>query len=308
MASKRTLQSELRRIFGRVRKRERFESPLASQLLEGLHSAIVSSAIAKCVDLNVLANTSAIAKANSFLLLANLRGVAEDLIVLEYLKTFSPEDANKFLVLRQRQTTHDGMLTQLHFFKANNPFQPVVGGKVETLERLLEKDRGEIRDFWTAVGSPRKNGPTIKDMAASSGLTQTYDYIYFLSSNFVHFNPHTLMRMGWGPETGPFQFSVHNFAAYYADLASFYCAVLFVGFFYRVGSAHFSPHLEADVLKILEAIDDFPRWPEIVTFEEMNLRPPMLPFMAHAMRRAMEGSDEQIPYGAILREVRGLPG
>jgi hypothetical protein len=198
------------------------------------------------------------------------------------------------------------MLTQVRFFEANNPFQPVVGGSATKLQNLMLADRNDLRAFWKAQGVAKKNGPTVKDMADRTGLAQTYEYIYFLSSNFVHFNPHALMRMGWGPEEGAFRFSVHNFARYYADLASFYGAVLFVGFFYRIGTGYFSDETSADTEAILKAIDDVPRWPEIVTFEELNRRPPMLPFMSYAMRKAMEDSDEQIPYGAILREVRGM--
>jgi Family of unknown function (DUF5677) len=48
----------------------------------------------------------------------------------------------------------------------------------------------------------RRDGPTIKDMALEVGLTFTYDYIYFVSSNFVHFNPQGLLRMGWGGMDG----------------------------------------------------------------------------------------------------------
>src|SRR6185437_9179648 len=255
--------------------------PPASELKRRFDEAILSAAIAKCLDLNLLINKRSKGEHNPFLFLANLRGVAEDLIVLQFLATIPTTKRRRLLGLIQRLNTHSGMLTQVKFFAANNPFQPVAGGSEATLETLRKADRDALRAFWKSQGESKKDGPSVRDMAERVGLPQTYEYIYFLSSNFVHFNPHTLMRMGWGPEEGPFRFSVQNFTGYYADLASFYGVLLFLGFFFRSGTGYFSTESVTDVEMILQIIDDVPRWPEIVTFEEMNRKPPMLPFLAH---------------------------
>jgi hypothetical protein len=304
--ARKTLQSELYGPFERIQRREVFESPLASKLKDRIDEAMLNAAIAKCVDLNVLINSRKVAKRNAFLYVANLRGVAEDLIYLQFLQKMGARPRRQLLRHIQRFHLHSGLLTQVRFFSANNPFQPVAGGSANELEDLRVADRDALRAFWKAQGETRRDGPSIKDMADRTGLTQTYEYIYFLSSNFVHFNPHTLLRMGWGPEQGPFRFSVHNFSSYYIDLASFYAAVIFIGFYYRLGTGLFSRETAVDVEEVLKAIDDVPRWPELVTFEEMNREPPMPYFLSHAMRKVTENDEESVPYGAILREVRGV--
>lgn len=179
------------------------------------------------------------------------------------------------------------------------------GGKAELSARRVECRR-MLREFWKGVGETKRDGPSVRDMAERTGLVYTYEYIYFLSSNFVHFNPLTLMRMGWGPNEGPFRFSVHNFSKYYLDVASFYGAVIMLGFYFRVGQDLFAPGSHQAILDLLESIDEVPRWPEIITYEELNRKPPILHFMARALRKATEDSEENVPYGAILKEVRGI--
>lgn len=301
------LQAALNTVFKRIKKREVFETASTTDLRDKLDEAILIAAIGKCVEMNVLINNRRLSKENGFLFLANLRGVAEDLIVLQFLAKMPDHHRLEYVTLIHSQNLHKGLLTQVRFFEANNPFQAVAGGDPSKLEELSTEDRNKLRDFWRRVGESNRDGPSVRDMAARTGLKQTYEYIYFLSSNFVHFNPNTLMRTGWGPEEGPFRFSVHNFSRYYADLASFYGAVLFVGFFFRLGKGHFSPKCDKDVHRILKIIDAVPRWPEIVTLEELNRKPSMLGFLARAMRKVAQDVDPNIPYGAILREIGAVP-
>jgi hypothetical protein len=307
MAKHATFQSALRGAFRRIQKREVFESPPISEFKVRLDEAILGASLSKCVNLNLLVNEAKYSGENAFLFLANLRGVAEDLIVLQFLATMCAADRVKYLTLLQVQNLNAGLLTQARFFEANNPFQPVVGGGDSNLETFKTRDRDALRAFWKSIGETKKDGPTVRDMSERTGLNQTYEYIYFLSSNFVHFNPHALLRTGWGPEEGPFRFSIHNFSQYYADLASFYGAVLFVAFYNRLGQGYFTASCSADVDRILEILDEVPRWPELVTFEEINKRPPTLQgFLTRAMRKVAQEQGEDIPYGAILREARGL--
>src|SRR5277367_6218338 len=124
-------------------------------------------------------------------------------------------------------------------------------------------------------------------MAETVGLKVTYEYIYFAASNFVHFNPHALMRTGWGPETGPFTFSVGNFGGYYRDLAAFYGAILYIGYAATFGSL-FQEQREfnEDIEEIEDILMRTPRWPELVTFKELNLPLPPQPRrpVLHAVR------------------------
>ena len=110
----------------------------------------------------------------------------------------------------------------------------------------------------------------LRDMAEDVGLISTYEFIYFSASNFVHFNPHALFRTGWGAEHGPFTFSIRNMSGYYQSFSSFYGAVLFIGFQASFGSDHFKVDLETEINRLIELIGYVQRWPEIITFEEMN--------------------------------------
>src|SRR4051812_25494203 len=234
MTNARTMQSELLKIFRRINRREGFEIPSVAALKANRFRAIVSASISKCLQLNTFIN-QAKNREITFLFIANLRGIAEELIFLQFLSTFGHTDREKLIDLIHVSRLHDGLLAQVKFFGENNPFQPVVGGKPVHLQSLRASDRAKLRAFWAGHGESKKDGPSIRDMAERTGLIHTYEYIYYLSSNFVHFNPNILMRMGWGPEFGPYRFSVSNFSQYYGDVASFYGAVLFIGFYYRLG-------------------------------------------------------------------------
>ena len=85
MAISKTLQTALNTVFKRIQKREVFETASTTDLKDKLDEAILIAAIGKCVELNVLINNRRLSKENGFLFLANLRGVAEDLIVLQFL-------------------------------------------------------------------------------------------------------------------------------------------------------------------------------------------------------------------------------
>jgi hypothetical protein len=105
-------------------------------------------------------------------------------------------------------------------------------------------------------------------------LTTLYDYLYRLTSGMVHFNPQVLLRSGWG---GPpvFHFSPKNFNRYYQAFARTYSVLLFClyfelfGRFLRAGANVRNLVVEMRKDLLLE-----PRWPEMVTYEEMNLKPP----------------------------------
>tara|TARA_R110000850_G_scaffold68107_1_gene152232 strand:+ start:747 stop:1670 length:924 start_codon:yes stop_codon:yes gene_type:complete len=300
--STRTFQAVLLKVLMRIKRRERFKSATAEQMHLGLGISIVNAALAKCLDVNVLANKKSVYKENAYILVANLRGICEDLIVLKYLEKLPEKQRDQYLSLLQINNLRHGILTQSRFFKANNPFQPIAGGNVSQAQEQLKASNEDLKDFWLTVNGT-KRGPTVRDMAVEAGLPTTYEYIYFLSSNFVHFNPHTLLRTGWGPLEGPFEFSVHNMNGYYADLVSFYGALILVGFHSVFGDRCFTDDAKSDIDDIIEIIDQVPRWPELVTYEELNQKPPMLHFMTLAMRKVAEKEGELIEYGEILREV-----
>ena len=152
--------------------------------------------------------------------------------------------------------------------------------------------------------------PRISEMARAVGLPTTYEYIYHLASNFVHFNPNALLRMGWSKESKEhnFSFSIENMSGYYDGVCKFYGGILFVGFATFISRV---PDLRLDLSKELaqieQAIAYVERWPEIITFEEMNIEVPQRPpfFLERAMRELMRLAGD-IRYGEILAEVKSV--
>jgi hypothetical protein len=144
-------------------------------------------------------------------------------------------------------------------------------------------------------------------MAISIGLVATYDFIYFLVSNYVHFNPAAFLKFGWTRKKDKdFDFAVSHMSDYYGATAIFYGAVLFIGFAAFV--FRMPEFKSANVKRELDTIERFigslHRWPEIVTFEEMNVQPPLF-FLLHAMREVMRSSGH-VEYGQILTELKGV--
>ncbi|SFE92130.1 hypothetical protein SAMN02799627_04727 [Methylobacterium sp. 13MFTsu3.1M2] len=139
-------------------------------------------------------------------------------------------------------------------------------------------------------------------MADDIGLLHTYEYIYFAASNFVHFNPGPLLKMGWGPNEGPFAFSAKSMSGYYKMLSSFYGSILFIAY-QSAFPESFTTDCAKDVEVLLALIEAMKRWPEIVTFEELNMRTPVY-LLTHAMRQAVP--EEGKPAGGILAEIRDL--
>jgi hypothetical protein len=292
-------------IFQRIRKREPFTSPPLSELAERTFDALVAAALAKGVEFNVAVNRARKYTDEEFVFVSALRGICEDLISLAYFKKMSVEKRNEITKLLLSQNVAEGLEVQRAFFKANNPFQPVLGpSKTQGIQgsSAILAVRQQVRAFWAGQGVNRRDGPTIKDMALEVGLTFTYDYIYFASSNFVHFNPQALLKMGWGDMERPFRFSVSHSNRYYKALASFYGAILFIGYHSAFSSSHFRTSCEHEIAMLLDLIEQVHRWPEVVTFEEMNKKPPLY-LLTHAMRQTFP--EKGAPEG-ILMEVRGL--
>ncbi len=119
--------------------------------------------------------------------------------------------------------------------------------------------------------------------------------------------------MGWGrmrEKSGTkrlenINFSTAHMGGYYRNLGKFYDAVLLVGFVHLLKSlSQFDAvKLERELIQIEGAIAALDRWPEVVTFEEMNLRPPSF-LMFRAMREVMQMEGHPVGYGQILNELK----
>lgn len=282
----------------RVAKRKLAFAPVTVDSLEDrMLNALIQAAVSRCIDFNMTANRLSGRAEEAFFLVSNLRGICEDLIYLTYLCRMEQEQAKELVRILVRKNTAEGLVVQRKFFDTNNPFQPVLGGHSSVLDEQKARCRTEYRRFWASLGISRHGGPTIQEMAARVGLTSTYDFIYFAASNFVHFNPQVLFRTGWGDVEGPMVFSIRHMHRYYRSFCSFYGAVLFVGFEASFGTDYFETALDNEIDRLVDLIGNVQRWPEVITFEEMNETPPLY-LLTHALGRVVREDDETVPYGA----------
>jgi len=77
--------------------------------------------------------------------------------------------------------------------------------------------------------------------------------------------------MGWG-DLPEITFSTRHFKAYYRHFACFYGAYLFTELCaWMISIDLLDKAVETDLQKIVALLEKEARWPEIVTFEEMNI-------------------------------------
>ena len=292
------------KIFQTVRRKLKFLSGPVEDLKGHMLEALIQAATSKCVEFNIAANRKITHTEMPFFLMSTLRGICEDLIWLTYLARMEKRKAEELIGHLFQRGTMEGLSVQRRFFEANNPIQPILSLNADDEKQSAQKARNKRREFWESI-QIQHDGPKVKDIAKDVGLISTYEFIYFSASNFVHFNPNALLRTGWGLERGPFTFSIRHFNNYYRSFSSFYGAVLFVGFQASFGTDHFKYALDTQIDQLIELIGHVHRWPEIITFEEMNQRPPLY-LLTHALGKVMREEDKTTPYGAILQEVQGL--
>jgi hypothetical protein len=244
---------------------------------EGFFLPLLKAAIAKSYEFCLFA-ISEEGKSNSFFHSATLRGVCEDVISLKYYYSFDPEDRE---IVAKNLTTIDmleNIETQQRFFKAKKPTQPII--KLSSSQGHISLAKGQVGNLkskykWKGDGYR----PSVREMAQSCNLLELYDYLYSATSRWVHFSPRILTRMGWGNKNDKKEveasYSTAHFSEYYAFFNRFYAIYLFI-----LQCNYFKGELNFDVdsLSIIKGMEEqllgTVRWPELVTFEEMNVKPP----------------------------------
>jgi len=229
------------------------------------------SALSKSYEFNRFVNKKT-KKKLSFFASPTLRGICEDFIVLKFLKKHKTLDSNKILNNYMQIQLHDIVSKQSKFFKKNHPQQIVLTDeKFEGIEQLSN----DLKDEWAKIGmNKEKIFPSISHMATDAGLVELYEFLYSATSDMVHFSPHVLMRSGWSKTEDKYlhHFSTKNFSKYYDLYNKFYGSYLFCLFV-----KEFKKDLEIDknAIKLVDEIKEIilseSRWPELVTFEEMNI-------------------------------------
>ena len=281
-------------------------SPPVVELGAKYADALSVSAMAKCLDFNVAANDGSERSLAPFFLAANCRAICEEMIYVAFFRSLDSRDANEIAVAFSEVEHRKSILAQTRFFAINNSLQPTHGGLVPAAEQEQDLCSAEqiLSQLWSQHGFSGSRRITVRDVCRRVCLHTTYDYVYHMTSNYVHFNPSHLFKMGWGPMEGPFTFSVKHFDKYYRHVARFLGAMLFMGYVLM-----FPKRLSDDLSKeyietVTSTLESNIRWPEIVTFEEMNQQPPKNIF--HRALMSMLRKEDSRSFPSILEELKSL--
>lgn len=253
----------------------------------GMYDCILRAALVKSFEFARLTNSQE-PPSHSFFLTATLRGICEDLIVLKFLCGLSVQDRNDALGMLMRSNLHEGIESQADFFASERPWQPVLEPKREG-EDFKNQD---LRTLAKKLGwSGKQPWPTVWYMAKSESLEALYQYLYSATSKWVHFSPQVLLRMGWGGNKDDlgthtkWKFTTSHFVQYYIEFNRVY-SVLLLSKMMRGPAAEILPAEASEEIDGLDhCLDAILRWPEAVTFEELNLQGPSS-FMRVMMRAA----------------------
>ncbi len=216
----------------------------------------------------------------AFFLTASLRSIAEETILLNHISHFCHEDREFVLLRLMELEVKQNIRYQRRFFRTFRPFQPVMPERTIDEERIKD----ELKGFWRKNGWPRFQPrastvtPPTREIAEKSSprlLEVVYDFIYRLSSNSVHFRPGALLRMGWGPDLSHMTFSPKHISEYYRSLCQVYGCYLLCLYFELFDEFLTTSRTESEaVAELRKHLLWIVRWPEMVTFEEMNFPVP----------------------------------
>jgi len=237
-----------------------------------IYQCYVIAAFSKSFEFNLLVNKNSDSK-NSFFYTPSLRGICEDIITLQFLKKHKALDKDKLLQSYTMIQLVDMVETQTKFFSKNHKQQIIFD--ITDKETIRSDNTITLKEQWAKIGMNKdKLFPSVSHMAVDGGLVELYDYLYSATSDMVHFSPHNLMRNGWSKSDSPttHYFSTENFSKYYSLFNEFYGGYLFVKFTTIFKKELKLSHNVVELIKILEGdLFSDSRWPELITFEEMNV-------------------------------------
>jgi hypothetical protein len=214
-----------------------------------------------------------------FFMASALRGSCEDLIALKFIRQLPRKLRDELMTIEMMLAVNKAVLEQTKFFRKERPFQDVIRltGDPAQIDALKERraEIGRTSGLWNP--GKDKKVPPMEQMAIKLGMREMYDYFYRVTSDVVHFNPRISLRSGWGDDPKRGKFSAANFARYYLGFCQTYSVMLFT-MMARTFAVELtlSKEFRAGLTALEETIDNELRWPEAVTFEEMNRKPPSI--------------------------------
>ncbi|MBI1766826.1 MAG: hypothetical protein HYR67_00450 [Bacteroidetes bacterium] len=269
------MKEKLKEVF--IEIDEHYKSVIIGDFDTDKFLCVIRAAFAKNYEFNLLCNNLTNSE-DSFFLMPSLRGICEDLITIKYLKEHINVDWDKLITLLTTKSTFEGTIVQKAFFDHYKPEQIIL--QFKDAEKELASMTDQIKTIFQKNGlKGDKEFPSVSHMATDAKLIKLYDYLYYATSKTVHFEPGMLLRLGWAKDMTStiFTFSTKNFNKYYFDFCSYYSAFLFVEFYKAFKKdLGLDTKIKGQIKKIQEILDDQLRMPEIVTFEECNVKPPSI--------------------------------
>lgn len=273
-----------------------------------MYKSCVTAALVKCLEFNLEINTSRNNR-TAFHLMSFLRGMCEDLITLTYIHRYTASEREHLIKIYMAYLKGGSVVAQETFFQKVRPFQPLIS--LGDANAHTQNALNDLKTFWSSKGFNKdKSFPSVENMAIDAKLKDLYDFLYHATSRTVHFSPNVLLRTGWySNEEAIIRFSVHNFVNYHALFNMFYGSYLFVRFARTFKKfLGLSTSFMLKVRDVEEVLEEFIFYPEIITFEELNLkRPDNVSYKAIQMAYEMPPDERKAFVEAlpeILQEVR----
>lgn len=214
----------------------------------------------------------------AFHCLGGLRSICEDLIILKFVEGLESKDQETALIGTMEQSVDDSIHRQVPFFATFRIGQPILNISVDS--KTLAKRKSDFIRLWQINGWPKKKDakwPPTSQIAHKVGpgtIDVMYDYIYRLTSDVVHFSPRALLRTGWGEDAGTknFEISTANLGPYYTRFCRVYGIFLLTVYFEFFGDMlGMDDTVALHVRRLRYSLIMQNRWPEMITFEEMNI-------------------------------------
>ena len=245
--------------------------------LDGMFKVNLKSSFVKAFEFAV--HTNAIepkdATEASYFMSAALRSICEDLIVLTFLAQLKRKDRNDVITIRLFHSITQASAEQKRFFKKYRPFQPVLGFKLDAATITADRDRLTAIGFASGLWRVERKLPPVEQMAIKVRLREVYNFIYSITSETVHFSPRIALRHGWGNDPFNVTMSMKNFSRYYLFFSQVYSVFLFALFCRKFRrQLGLTTDFMANIKELRRVLDGQIRWPEAVTYEEMNKEEP----------------------------------
>src|SRR6267154_3217508 len=264
--------TQLRQMDQEARSKANFD-----MLREGLFRGVLRAAFIRSFEFACSIHSYSLDQANehSVFLSAALRGICEDLIALKFIRRLKRKDRDEVVKIRMLVSTGEAIAKQAAFFRKSRPFQPVIRKFMDQVDLTAEKDRLTVIGHQSNMWSTSKKLPPIEQMARRVKLGQFYEFIYAVTSEIVHFSVRVSLRSGWGNVPKQVSFSMKNFCRYYLEFSQFYSIYMLTKFCRTFKKDfNFSEGFMDMIGQMEETLDERLRWPEAVTYEEMNQRNP----------------------------------